>query len=398
MDFKIKYETKILFSGNIIDHYFNLKFIPHDTAFQKVKNLEYINANRYIGITNDKLLKRGPIYKFNPLFGDYIVDAYAVFNDVVVTKKKWVTIFETMVPRYQSIINFHRTSNEDYEGIAKSKAINEAIYRLADDNCLSINALSENAMRIQAKLLDTYPELKPGIMRKITVTKPPQAVRDLSSDINYKDFNNSLNLVFIGRDFYRKGGGELIVAINELLDEGVFTTVDINLTIVGDINRRGHFNDRAAFFSHVDNIISKRENISVYKKLDNSIVMRKLSDSHIGFLPTWADTYGYSVLEMQSEGIPVITSNVRALSEINYSQLLINIPTNQFGEIVINSEKQVEYVSRLIIDGIKENIKLLFEDRMLLAKLSGVVRKEIIKEHSPDDYFKRLLNTFISHE
>lgn len=374
-----------------------------NTSLYEVKNLEYINANRYIGITNDKLLKRGPIYKFNPLFGDFIVDAYAVFNDVVVTKKKWVTIFETMVPRYQSIINFHRTSNEDYEGIAKSKAINEAIYRLADDNCLSINALSENAMRIQAKLLDTYPELKPGIMRKITVTKPPQAVRDLSSDINYKDFNNSLNLVFIGRDFYRKGGGELIVAINELLDEGVFTTVDINLTIVGDINRRdnyciGHFNDRAAFFSHVDNIISKRENISVYKKLDNSIVMRKLSDSHIGFLPTWADTYGYSVLEMQSEGIPVITSNVRALSEINYSQLLINIPTNQFGEIVINSEKQVEYVSRLIIDGIKENIKLLFEDRILLAKLSGVVRKEIIKEHSPDDYFKRLLNTFISHE
>ncbi|HDZ2802968.1 TPA: hypothetical protein RSS92_005499, partial [Klebsiella pneumoniae] len=172
---------------------------------------------------------------------DFMVDAYAVFNDVVVTKKKWVTIFETMVPRYQSIINFHRTSNEDYEGIAKSKAINEAIYRLADDNCLSINALSENAMRIQAKLLDTYPELKPGIMRKITVTKPPQAVRDFSSDINYKDFNNSLNLVFIGRDFYRKGGGELIVAINELLDEGFFTTVDINLTIVGDINRRDNY-------------------------------------------------------------------------------------------------------------------------------------------------------------
>ncbi|EPY5185468.1 glycosyltransferase [Klebsiella pneumoniae] len=374
-----------------------------NTSLYEVKNLEYINANRYISITNDKLLNRGPIYKFNPLFGDFMVDAYAVFNDVVVTKKKWVTIFETMVPRYQSIINFHRTSNEDYEGIAKSKAINEAIYRLADDNCLSINALSENAMRIQAKLLDTYPELKPGIMRKITVTKPPQAVRDFSSDINYKDFNNSLNLVFIGRDFYRKGGGELIVAINELLDEGFFTTFDINLTIVGDINRRvnyciGQFNDRAAFFSHVDNIINKRENISVYKKLDNSIVMRKLSDSHIGFLPTWADTYGYSVLEMQSEGIPVITSNVRALSEINYSQLLINIPTNQFGEIVINSEKQVEYVSRLIIDGIKDNIKLLFEDRRLLAKLSRVVRKEIIKEHSPDDYFKRLLNTFISHE
>ncbi|HBR2028446.1 glycosyltransferase [Klebsiella quasipneumoniae] len=374
-----------------------------NTFLYEVKNLEYINANRYLSVTNDKLLKRGPIYKFNPLFGDFMVDAYAVFNDVVVTKKKWITIFETMVPRYQSIINFHRTKNEDYEEIVKSKAINEAIYRLAHDNCLSINALSENALSIQAKLLDTYPELKPRIMRKIRVTKPPQAVRDFCADINNKDFNNSLNLVFIGRDFYRKGGGELIVAINELLDEGFFTTVDINLTIVGDINRRdnyciGQFNDRAAFFNHVDRIISKRNNITVYKKLDNTLVMKKLSDSHIGFLPTWADTYGYSVLEMQSEGIPVITSNVRALSEINYSQLLIDIPTNQFGEIIINSEKQVEYVSRIIIDGIKDKIKLLFEDRGFLAKLSHTVKKEIIKEHSPDDYFKRLLNTFISHE
>ena len=51
MDFKIKYETKILFSGNIIDHYFNLKFIPHDTAFQKVKNLEYsVTPNDFISI------------------------------------------------------------------------------------------------------------------------------------------------------------------------------------------------------------------------------------------------------------------------------------------------------------------------------------------------------------
>ncbi|MBP6103420.1 MAG: transglutaminase family protein [Leptotrichiaceae bacterium] len=54
MDFKIKYETKILFSGNIIDHYFNLKFIPHDTAFQKVKNLEYsVTPNDFISIDVD---------------------------------------------------------------------------------------------------------------------------------------------------------------------------------------------------------------------------------------------------------------------------------------------------------------------------------------------------------
>ena len=58
MDFKIKYETKILFSGNIIDHYFNLKFIPHDTAFQKVKNLEYsVTPNDFISKINTDLFQ-----------------------------------------------------------------------------------------------------------------------------------------------------------------------------------------------------------------------------------------------------------------------------------------------------------------------------------------------------
>lgn len=374
-----------------------------NTSLYEARNFEYINISRYIGVINDKILKRGPIYKFNPFFGDLFVDAYAVFNDVVVTKKKWVTIFETMVPRYESIINFHRTSNENYEEIAKSKSIDEAIYRLADDKCLSINALSKNAFNIQAKLLDAYPELKHTILEKIRVTHPPQTVRNINFDTNKKEFDKSLNLVFIGRDFYRKGGGELIVAIDELLAERFLNEIDINLTVIGDVNRRdnyciGKFNHRGIFFDRVENIISKRQNIAVYKNLANNLVMNILNSSHIGFLPTWADTYGYSVLEMQSEGIPVITTNVRALSEINYAQLLIDIPTNQFGEIIIDSTRNVENISRSIIDGIKKRIKLLFEDRQLLSKLSHDARNEIIRKHSPDIYFNNLLNTFISHE
>lgn len=374
-----------------------------NASLYEVKNFEYININRYIGFINDKILKRGPVYKFNPFFGDVLVDAYAVFNDVVVTKKKWVTIFETMVPRYESIINFHRTSNENYEEITKSKSIDEAIRRLADDKCLSINALSKNAFNIQAKLLDAYPELKHAILEKVRVTHPPQTVRKIDFDANKKEFDKTLNLVFIGRDFYRKGGGELIVAIDELLVEGGVNEVDINLTVIGDVNRRdnyciGKFNHRDIFFSRVENIINKRQNISVYRNLPNNLVMNILNNAHIGFLPTWADTYGYSVLEMQSEGIPVITTSVRALSEINYAQLLIDIPTNQFGEIIIDSSRSVENISRAIIDGIKKRIKLIYEDRQLLSNLSHDVRNNIIKKHSPDIYFNNLLNTFTSHE
>ncbi len=54
MNFKIKYKTDILFSNNIIDHYFNLKFIPHDTTFQKIKNLEYsVTPSDFISLDKD---------------------------------------------------------------------------------------------------------------------------------------------------------------------------------------------------------------------------------------------------------------------------------------------------------------------------------------------------------
>ena len=58
-------------------------------------------------------------------------------------------------------------------------------------------------------------------------------------------------------------------------------------------------------------------NISYHKILPNSEVMNILKNTHVGLLPTYADTYGYSVLEAQSFGCPVITTNIRAMPEIN---------------------------------------------------------------------------------
>ena len=42
-----------------------------------------------------------------------------------------------------------------------------------------------------------------------------------------------------------------------------------------------------------------------------------MSSCDVGLLPTWAESYGYSVLEMQACGLPVVTTNIRALPETN---------------------------------------------------------------------------------
>ena len=46
-------------------------------------------------------------------------------------------------------------------------------------------------------------------------------------------------------------------------------------------------------------------------------MLELLSGSHIGLLPSFAETYGYVVLEMQAAGVPVVTTDIRAFSEVN---------------------------------------------------------------------------------
>lgn len=46
-----------------------------------------------------------------------------------------------------------------------------------------------------------------------------------------------------------------------------------------------------------------------------------MKQCHIGLLPTFGDTFGFSVLEMQACGCPVITSNNYALPEINNKEI-----------------------------------------------------------------------------
>lgn len=42
-----------------------------------------------------------------------------------------------------------------------------------------------------------------------------------------------------------------------------------------------------------------------------------MKKAHVCLLPTWMDTFAYSVLEAQACGTPVISTSLRALTEIN---------------------------------------------------------------------------------
>ncbi|TNT11338.1 glycosyltransferase family 4 protein, partial [Escherichia coli] len=129
--------------------------------------------------------------------------------------------------------------------------------------------------------------------------------------------------------------------------------------------------------------IYSSNNISLYTNISNMSVLKLMSESSVGILPTWGDTYGYSVLEMQSFGLPVITSNVRALPEINHNDLIFNVDTNILGEIVVDSFEQRDAISEKIIDGVKKKMEYILLGDNKLHMFSEWSIDNIRTNHDP---------------
>lgn len=88
-------------------------------------------------------------------------------------------------------------------------------------------------------------------------------------------------------------------------------------------------------------IISRyQSNIKHYVRLPNQEVLKLLKNTHVGLLPTWADSFGYSVLEAQAAGCPVITTDVRAHPEINNNEIgwVMEVPKKVNGRACIDGE------------------------------------------------------------
>lgn len=327
-------------------------------------------------------------FVFMPIYNPKI-DLYHTFNDICITNKSWVVTFETMLPRFDLVDGYHRQYQPIYP---YHKTVEFYLKKIASPNCLASIALSKSALKIQEKLLESYPELKQDILKKSKVIYPPQDKLTNEASIKNKSFEK-LKLIFVGGDFYRKGGSEIVIAISELLSEKKITEGDVEVTLVGDIKNRFNYalqqyQDSQDYFDTIEKTISNHSNIKIIPRMDNSILLETIKNSHIGLLPTWADTFGYSVLEFQASGCPVISTNLRALPEINNSNIgwIIPINHNEFGEVVIDSHETKENIRRSIINGLKSAITECLNDRELIRHKAVNSLQRIEKEHCREKY------------
>lgn len=184
----------------------------------------------------------------------------------------------------------------------------------------------------------------------------------------WKAENRSIHLgpvkiLFVGGEFYRKGGQSLLDAFHKL-DSG---------------SAELHIITRTK--------IDQQESIFVYNDLEPNSpeLISKFQESDVFVFPTLADSFGIVALEAMSTGLPVIATNIGALPEIvkngEHGYIIEPDDTDQLHAALVKLIKNPEMRQQMGKNGVERVSKMFNAERN--ARRVIELCKEIIQGKKP---------------
>lgn len=258
---------------------------------------------------------------------------------------------------------------------------------LASDNCLALLPLSHCSYNIQTSLIAQFPQYEKRISAKLITLLPPQELKINSLDekgLSY-DSTGTFTFVYVGRNYFRKGGRDTVEVLEKL-----HKMYDFKLILISALDK-----DEAKY-ERTDHdledaqalIESNKEWIEYYPSLPNNQVLDKIKKAHVALLPTWMDTFAYSVLECQACGTPVISTSLRALTELNDVSVgwLIDVPVNKLNNPVMNNHNDFQKFENQLQAGLESVIFHVLENRNEVREKAENCLLRIQKKHDPQRY------------
>lgn len=313
------------------------------------------------------------------------IDILHLYNDINYSSQKWVSSFETLVPRFPETKNDHQQTEPSHQKNSKTA---KGFAQIAQDNCLGIVSISHASANILLELLKHYPEYEEKVKNKLHVIHPPQEI--ISEPL--PNSTEILNFIFVGTQFHLKGGVEMYEVLKKLKEK-----YDFKLTIISSF-KTDHYGTKVseADAKKAKEKLLKEDWIDIYENIPNEKVLELIQNSNVGLLPTWSDTYGFSVLEMQACGVPVITTDVRALPEINSSECgwLIHLPQNRLKQALYFTDNQKEKLKSTLELQLEEILTDIFENKAQIEKKGRKALERIRKDHDPADVEQKLKRVY----
>ena len=371
-----------------------------DATYKDIRFYNYYlwrNAHLWFLRTIGKL-KMSPEEQASKLFYDYRAilhtgcDLYHFFNTINYSKKTpWVVSVESGVPWPLEVIRCVESPNADLSSIKNNQYVRRALHYLSLPNCRGLLALSECSRNIQLEILNQFPEYKEIIEKKLITLYPPQdlIVKSITDKINYTKKSNDFTFIYVGRDYFRKGGRETVQVLTELRKKYNFRLILISDLRVDEVKylRTNHDIEDAKKLIN-DNLSW----IEYHEFLPNNEVIEKIKQSDVALLPTWMDTYGYSIIECQACGTPVISTSLIALTETNYDKVgwLINVPVNKLNNPIHRTKKEKDLFYYVLSKGLYETIEYVLNHKDEVQIKSENCLKRIEEYHKPEAYVKNL--------
>jgi glycosyltransferase involved in cell wall biosynthesis len=303
-------------------------------------------------------------------------DAIHLFNGVWLgATKPWVVTFESKLPR----------------ALVSKRIEKKLIVALAHPNCRAIIALSACNKQMQEHFVKQhYPSYAATILPKLKQLYPPQ---ELPEHVQFNN-RNELHFIFVGTDFYRKGG---LISVKAFL--ACFKDVNhIKLTIISTLEKGyvSDFSDEAHEWLLLQ--IAENEQITWLNGAGNDVVLNKLSQADVLLLPTYADTFGYSVIEGMANACVPVVSNIRALPELVNSDTgyLVETKIDTFGNLDKNITINEHATS--LTKGLEQAFNQIQKDwdsgELALKKIAA---HQWVKENCNMQAYALQLNEWMSH-
>jgi len=296
-------------------------------------------------------------------------DIVHTWDSVVANRIPWVVSYETTLPYFSEDLNpsFYRYS----------------VNLLRSNFCKKILPISYNALDI-LKSNDFYAE----ISHKTEVVYPGYKDYFSSQEKNQKTDKEPINILFIGNNFFRKGGTILLDVFDALRKD-----YNIILTIISTIKSDKWFTKTSTEDEErIKKRISASKNISWFQNIPNETIRKDIFPKvDIFVLPTLQDTFGHVLVEAESAGLPAISTKQRAIPEIvehNGNGFLIEISTNESQRLRPNKVpndnsdyhvKPIEENRNVVFAQLKKYLILLLNDKDLRLKF-GRRSREIFDE------------------
>lgn len=315
------------------------------------------------------------------------VDFIHTFNHVCDTRIPWAACFESTIPRTNQTVN--RFWENEQSSFRPDSFTRRSIDLMLQDSCKALIAISNSAFIIQKNMLNMLEyEGVQEISNKMCAIHPPQDVLVDQEFIAEKFQNlNRYEFIFLGRDFFRKGCDAFIETLIKYQND-----VHFHLTIISELGWMDYASETDK--KKWEHKLASIPWITWYRSLENRDCLELIKHAHIGVLTTLQDTYGYSTLEMQACGCPVISTNIRACSEINNDNCGWIVPLkkdNIGGEALRRTVEERERCDYELRTGIELSLNNIFnakpEDLQKKA-IQGIARIRI--EHDPVEYGQQL--------